>query len=196
MDLPVHEHRSQQALLDDLERRAADTETRLRALVEPLSPEQLRWEPAPGSWSVGQVLEHLSVSAAGYLPRLRTLLSSAPARREDDGAWKPSFVGRLLLRSLAPSSTRRIPAPRAWKVAAAPPADAVARYLAVHGELRELLRRAADARADLARLRLASPLSSLLRMNAGDALATLVVHAERHLGQIGRVRAHPGFPRH
>lgn len=194
MDLPVHEHRSQQALLDDLARRAADGEARLRALVEPLSPAQLRWEPAPGAWSAGQVLEHLTVAASNYLPRLRTQLDGAPVRRDGDGAWKPSFVGRLLLRSLAPSSTRRIPAPRVWKVTAAPPADALARYLAAHGELRGLLRRAADSRADLARIRLASPVSSLLRLNAGDALATLVVHAERHLGQIGRVRAHPDFP--
>ena len=195
MDLPVRELRSQQALLDDLERRAADGEARLRALVAPLTPEQLRWNPAPGAWGVGQVLEHLTVSATAYLPRLRALLDGAPTRREPGAAWKPSFVGKLLLRSLAPSSTRRMPAPRAWKVAAEPPADAPARYLAAHGELRGLLRQAGQSRADVARLRIASPVSSLLRLNVGDALATLVVHAERHLGQIERVVSHPGFPR-
>lgn len=195
MDRPVHELRSQQALLDDLQRRAADGETRLRALVEPLSTAQLRWNPAPGAWSVGQVLEHLTVSADGYLPRLRALLERAPARRGPDAAWKPTFVGGLLLRSLAPSSTRRVPAPRAWRVVAEPPVDAPARYLAAHGELRGLLRQAGDSGADVARLRIASPVSRLLRLNVGDALATLVVHAERHLGQIERAVGHPDFPR-
>jgi uncharacterized damage-inducible protein DinB len=194
MDLTGRRPIPQQALLDDLEHRAAEGETRLRTLVAELSPAQLRWTPAPGAWGAGQVLEHLTVSARAYLPRLDALLADAPRRHGADATWRASFVGGFLLRALAPSSTRRVPAPRAWKVAAEPPADAATRYLATHAEVRALLRRAAETRADVTRARLASPVSPLLRMNVGDALATLVVHTERHLGQIERVRGTPGFP--
>jgi hypothetical protein len=42
--------------------------------------------------------------------------------------------------------------------------------------------------------RVASPVTSLIGYNLGDAFSILVVHAERHLRQIGRVEARPDFP--
>jgi hypothetical protein len=42
---------------------------------------------------------------------------------------------------------------------------------------------------DWRRVRMRSPVAPLLRMNLGDALTVLVVHAERHAGQIERVKA-------
>jgi hypothetical protein len=44
------------------------------------------------------------------------------------------------------------------------------------------------------RLRIASPLSRLIRLNLGDCFMVGVAHARRHLGQIERIRAQPGFP--
>jgi len=41
---------------------------------------------------------------------------------------------------------------------------------------------------DWRRVRMSSPVVPLLRMNLGDALTILVVHAERHAGQIERVK--------
>ena len=48
---------------------------------------------------------------------------------------------------------------------------------------------------DLRRNKVTSPVSKLIRINLGDALLILVVHSQRHLQQIARVRAHPDFPK-
>src|SRR6516164_4689892 len=45
----------------------ANDETAKRLLAG-LSNEQLNWQPAPGSWSVGQCLEHLCIMNEVYLP--------------------------------------------------------------------------------------------------------------------------------
>ena len=42
---------------------------------------------------------------------------------------------------------------------------------------------------DWGRLRMASPISPLFRFNLGDAFFMLVVHGERHAGQMERVVA-------
>ncbi len=39
-----------------------------KKLVAELTDEQLNWQPAPGPWSVGQCLEHLSITNEAYLP--------------------------------------------------------------------------------------------------------------------------------
>jgi hypothetical protein len=36
--------------------------------------------------------------------------------------------------------------------------------------------------------------SRLIRLNLGDCFMVGVAHARRHLGQIERIRAQPGFP--
>ena len=41
---------------------------------------------------------------------------------------------------------------------------------------------------DWMRVRMGSPVSPLIRMNAGDAFTILVTHAERHFRQIDRIR--------
>jgi uncharacterized damage-inducible protein DinB len=42
-----------------------------QALVAGLSVEQLNWQPVPGSWSVGQCLEHLCITNESYVARLK-----------------------------------------------------------------------------------------------------------------------------
>jgi hypothetical protein len=59
-------------------------------------------------------------------------------------------------------------------------------------QLRAIRREAAGL--DLRRTRVVSPVTRLVRMNVGDALALLLTHERRHLGQIGRVRESAGFP--
>jgi hypothetical protein len=58
--------------------------------------------------------------------------------------------------------------------------------------MKQLLIRAADV--TWARVRLRSPVTSLIRLNLGDAFNITVVHEERHFGQIDRIMAMPGFP--
>ena len=63
-------------------------------LVEGLSAEQLIAQPKPGSWSIAECLEHLSMSTEAMLPLLH-------ARTEDLPAEGDNLRYRLGLRTAA-----------------------------------------------------------------------------------------------
>jgi hypothetical protein len=65
-------------------------------------------------------------------------------------------------------------------------------FLETQLRIKELMIRAEDI--SWTRARLGSPVSSLIRLNLGDAFTIGVVHEERHLGQIERIRSMPEFP--
>jgi hypothetical protein len=161
---------------------------RARAIEHAMNEEQLAWQPPTGGWSVGQVFEHLCVAHDSYLVVLRRLLAAPPAATARATAatfWRPSFAGRFLIRSM--ESRRRMPAPKMWRPAPVPRADVVGEFLSRQRELVALIERSAPF--EWTRVRLGSPVSSLIRLNIGDAFTVLVRHAERHFGQIERIRA-------
>ena len=159
----------------------------LRGLTDP----QLRWRPPDGGWSVGQVLEHLALTHEPYIARLRTALDEGRERARAGRVrrWKPTLLGGMVTRSMT--------APR--KVKAAPKfvpgpdvgADAIDRFVAT---VRSLTGLVGDVDGADLRVRFTSPVLSLVRPNLGDAFQLLVVHGDRHLDQIDRVMAAPGFP--
>jgi hypothetical protein len=71
------------------------------------------------------------------------------------------------------------------KPAATPRGGVAERLLGHLDALRDLVAEAAGF--DWRRLHVRSPLVPLLRFNLGDAFLILVVHAERHAGQMERV---------
>jgi hypothetical protein len=156
---------------------------RAEALVQQLTPEQRRREPRDGAWSVDAVLEHVVLTNASYLQRMRRLIErhQADPPPVEPVHWEPTFVGRLLLRGLDPASRRRMPAPNAVRPTTVK-GDPLPRFRASMLEVAELAKRAATL--DLNALRLSSPFAKMLKLNLGDAFAILVVHARRHLVQI------------
>jgi hypothetical protein len=166
------------------------TDVRLQACAGPLGPRALTWQPPAGGWTIGQVLEHLIVAADSYLGPMRRVIERAPPAPVPDPIWRPSLPGGFLARSLR--TPRRLPAPRAYAPSPTPRADVLEVF---RGRLRDtaaLLERA--RRLEWSRLRLASPITRLIRLNLGDCFAINVAHAHRHLGQIERIRNSPGFP--
>jgi hypothetical protein len=160
-------------------------DARALTIQETIDAAALSWQPAAGSWSVGQVFEHLCIANDDYLVGLRRALAR-PAESASHAAsrWKPSFAGRLLVRSF--ESSRKFPAPKMWRPAPTPRPNVIGEFLARQRELVELMER--SIAFEWTRVRLASPVSPLIRMNVGDAFAILVTHAERHFRQIDRVR--------
>lgn len=108
-----------------------------------------------------------------------------------DFAWKPSLLGGWLARGMA--APGKMPAPGRYRPAAQPRADVVGAYLKALDRTGALL--ADSAGLEWQRLRLSSPISPLIRMNAGDAFTILAHHDTRHLKQVERVRGQAGFPR-
>ena len=170
----------------------AALEKRTWELCAGLSDTQLRWRPPGGGWSVGQVLEHLVLSHEPYVARMRAALEQGHERARERGArpWKPTWLGAFIVRSqMAP---RKVKTGRWFDPGPEAGPGAAHRFLATVRAVAELVQ-ASDG-ADL-RVRLVSPVAPVFRPNLGDAFLLLVVHAERHLRQIERVLAEPGFPK-
>ena len=193
---------TQRALLEDCARELEKISEEARRLAGSLSEEQLRWVPPDGGcwvppdggWSVAQIFDHLARANGSYLPGIR----AAIARQRGDNTarsgapWKPTLFGRMLVRSLDPSSTRALPAPRIWRPSTEASPRALEAFLESQTAIAELVR---DAEAiDLNRARLSSPANRFIRLNVGDAFRVFVVHDWRHLGQVRRVMTRAGFP--
>jgi hypothetical protein len=162
--------------------RALDTRT--LTIHETTLPAGFAWQPPDGGWSVGQVFEHLCVANDDYLVTLRRVLANPPAGSQAERRWKPSLAGRLLVRSF--ESSRKLPTPKRWRPAPAPRPNVTREFLERQRELVELMER--SMAFEWNRVRFASPVSPLIRMNVGDAFTILVTHAERHFRQLDRVR--------
>ena len=152
---------------------------------------QLGWRPPEGGWSIAQVVEHLIITDESYLAEFERILAQPPKNASTE-EWRPSLIGGFLTRSQSPESKQKMKSPAMWRPAPEARANVVDEYIKVRRRLVELMRRA-DGH-DLRRTKLSSPAAKFIRINLGDAFMTLVVHTQRHLRQIQRIRSHPGFP--
>lgn len=153
--------------------------------VAPLAYLELGWRDPAGGWSIAQIMEHLIITDQSYIDRLTELLREPPGRPVYE-PWRPSFIGRFLVRSQMPESKRKMTTPSVWRPGPEARANVVQEYIAVRRRLLQLLSQA-DGH-DLNRTKLSSPAAKLIRINLGDAIMTLVVHTQRHLQQIRRIK--------
>jgi len=155
-----------------------------------LDATQLAWRPPGGGWSVAQVLEHLCVATDSYLVALLQKRGGNQPVATDTTRWRPSFLGGLLANSMR--SPRKLPTPRIHRPGPEPRPNVAGEFLTRQREIGRLI--ASSAGIDWRKLRMASPVSRFIRMNLGDCFEVLVAHAERHLGQVTRIKAEPAYP--
>lgn len=155
---------------------------RVEALLESVDAADLVRVPPNRGWSAAQLFEHLLISADSYLDRIAPIVEAVavPGARPVTRPWKPTIMGGMLVKVL--QGPRRLPAPRIYRPGPRPRDGVMAAFLERHRRTGELLDRAAGI--CWTEHRFVSPVSRLVRMNLGDAFAVLVVHAERHLGQV------------
>jgi hypothetical protein len=178
-------HEPLEPALEELRARlAADLEA-LIAAVASLDQGQVDWKPAPGRWSVGEVLHHLVLSNRSFARAVAKLADQG--RREGRAAAADSRRSWPRLRSFA-------------DVAASGPVKNPDRVTPTHGLLVEQLRhdlveahRAVEAQIpalaglDLAALRLPHPLGFELNLYQWTDITG--AHERRHLAQIEAILA-------
>lgn len=177
--------------------RAATNEMRRTAAAWALLPaEALLQQPAPGSWSVAQCLDHLNGYGDFYLPRLEAALREVPA-----GTAIPEFrtgwLGNYFARSMEPGADGR---PKSKMKAFAkhvplPDLDAGAvlrRFIEQQDTLLRLLDTAAGRNLNARVIPLS--IAGWLRLKTGDVCRFLVAHNRRHLAQAGRALSAAGLP--
>ncbi len=167
-----------------------------RELLAGLTDAQFNWRIAPGSWSIAECLAHLNVTGQLTLQSIDHSLKKVQAQPEtfNHGPFRRSLLGRLAIWGIEPPAKIKVKAPKLFTplpehlMAVVAPA-----FMSLH---EQLLRRLQQANGlDLARIKVTSAASSLIKMNLGQTIAFLAAHERRHLWQARQVKNNPGFPR-
>jgi hypothetical protein len=175
-----------QALVNQLD--CADRDA--QELISGLTQEQAAWQPAPGSWSIVECLDHLGLTNHIYIEAMQQAATRARTQgKMRRGPTRPGLGGALFARLVEPPIRPRfrLKAPESIQPRTVPAiAVALAGFLASQQEVRNFLLSNADL--DLARIRFAHPFIPGPRFSLASGLSIILAHDRRHLWQARRVR--------
>ncbi len=166
----------------------------VRSLADALSQKQAAWRPGPNRWSVAECVHHLNRTTAAYLPAIDKATERAKTRGwMSEGPFKYGKMGTWFVNAMEPPPKRRY---RTMAVFAGPAdlsfRDIVNKFFSSQERLRQRLHRSNGL--DLARVRVVSPATRVVRFRLGQCFAFLLAHERRHLWQAHRIMETPGFP--
>jgi DinB superfamily len=168
------------AALDEADRHA-------REVVAGLTAEELNRQPQPGSWSVGQCLEHLCITNELYLPAI----SSSLRGKQSSPVWeiRVGWFGRWFINNFIEPSpqTKRARAPKKIVPSARVEPSVLNRFVRSNQGVRELIQHAREY--DVNSIRFRNPFIPLIRFTVGTGLEIVTRHQQRHLLQAQRARA-------
>ena len=165
-----------------------------RSAFADLTPSQLNWKPAPERWSVAQCFDHLITTNKGYFPVVENVLAGKKRTFLESLPVLPGLAGKLLIKSLDPSSTRKIKAPKKFQPAQSDISASVINDF-VDQQHRIVEKMKATGHLDLEKIVITSPVSAAITYSLMDAYRIIVVHEQRHFQQAKRVTEESGFPR-
>lgn len=169
---------TKRALFADLRSQIEEHVESVTAVFQPLSDEQLNWQPDPKEWSILQCFDHLNLTHDYYRPKIELTLQNPVKARPDKNVYKPSFFGRIYMH-FAFNPKYSFSAQGEMVPETAVSRQVLDTYLNKQTELLQTLDQCADV--DLRRTPL--PISTGVKFNLGDALKVLVYHDELHFGQ-------------
>ena len=156
--------------------------------MEGLSAGQLNWRPAEGSWSIAECIDHLNTANQQYATSLEAAIAKGKPFRPGSKLPKLGWLERWFLNQVEPpvkrktkAPTKFLPAPKQFQ-----PDELVERWRATHQRLAVLAEQAEGL--DLARTKVTSPVSSLIKLSLLCVLQILPAHDRRHLWQASDVR--------
>ena len=153
-------------------------------------PELLLQQPAPGKWSVAQVIEHLNTYGRYYLPKLSEAISNS--RFSANAYFSTGILGAYFSNSMKPKPDGTIPNKMKAFKNHSPGTDIDAKTALDEFEQQEilLLQLLDKARStDIGKRRIPVSIAPFIKLKIGDALAFLIAHHERHFLQIHKTLA-------
>ena len=163
----------------------------LAELTGGLTDEQFNWRPGEDQWSVGECMDHLVVLGGLMLPKLDEGIEKAQANGwKSDGPFKYGALGNWFLRMSGPDEDppkRKLKAPKMYTPSSNHTVSRLTQgFNAMQDEFRARVEQATGL--DLARVKVPSPVTRLIRLSLGQWFKLLAGHQERHLQQARRVK--------
>jgi len=158
-----------------------------------LTPAQLNWKPSAERWSVAQCFDHLLNSNKGYFPIIDSVLAGYKRTFWQSVPVLPGQMGKLLIKSLDPASTRKLKAPKNFEPAQSDISGSVINdFVAQQSAIVEKMK--ATEHLDLEKIVISSPALAVITYSLMDAYRVIAVHERRHFLQAQRVTEESGFP--
>lgn len=147
-------------------------------------PEILTARPAPGKWSIAQVIEHLNAYGRYYLPALKNGLQqhSYPPEQSYSSGW----LGNYFTNSMKPTADKKIKNKMKAMKDYTPVQDlesktVIDEFLSQQQELLSLLEQAASN--NISKIRIPVSIAKFIRIKMGDTFRFLLAHEQRHMVQ-------------
>ncbi len=165
-----------------------------KTLTSGLTEAQFNWRPGPQAWSIEECLGHLTMVGQTQVKLIDSAIHNAKAKGiTGKGPFRYGFLDRTILRQTEPPVRRKFSAPRRFQAVHGQPVTAILpTFLHLQSQFIRLVEQSEGL--DLARVKVATPISRLLKMSLGIMLAQQAAHERRHLEQARAVREHPQFP--
>ena len=155
---------------------------------EKLTDAQWNFKPAPGRWSVGEVVEHLALSESFLFDLQQKIVGGPAATAEQRAAAKGK--DEVIVKTI-PDRTKKAQAPEALQPGAR--LGSRAEVLAAFKERRAKTIAYASTTKDDLRARVGD--SPIGPVDAYQWLLFVAAHSERHLAQLREVKVDAGFPK-
>ena len=182
------------AELQDYRRQIEVISKDARDLLAGLSEAQVNWRQTPAHWSIAQCLDHLTVTNRELMKQIEAAIHEARSRGlTGRGPFRHGLIGNMIVRSMEPPAKMKFKAPKIFKPRPDQSLEAVTQdFFAVQDELLRLIEGANGI--NLARVKIPSPVSKLIKFSLGQEFGLIATHARRHLWQARGVRENAAFP--
>jgi hypothetical protein len=155
------------------------------ALLQQLPVSRLVQQPAPGRWSVAQVIEHLNTYGRYYLPKLQQAINN---NKSEPAEWfVPGWLGGYFTKSMMPKPDGTIKNKMKAFKNHSPAADIDAMKALQEFEQQEILLLQLLDKAqqvNINRLRIPVSIAPFITLKMGDVFGFIIAHHQRHFVQI------------
>lgn len=152
-----------------------------------LTGEQINFKPASDKWSVGECFDHLIVSHRLYYDKLVEATSGRKLKKSKaDQQIKNSYFGKKIIAAVKPDSNKKINTFKLFLPEAPEFNDDVfERFILLQNKLVKFCENLAEL--NLSKIKLSSPVSKFIRLNAADVLMFIINHNNRHIIQAEKI---------
>lgn len=180
--------------LQDYRRQIEAVNEDARDLLARLSEAQVNWRPTAAHWSIAECLDHLTVTNRELMQGIEAAIKDARSKGlTGRGPFRHGIIGNMIVRSMEPPAKMKFKAPKMFKPRPDQSLEVVAReFFAMQNELQRLIEEANGI--NLARVKVTSPVTKLIKLSLGQSFGLLASHERRHLWQARQVKSNQAFP--
>jgi DinB superfamily len=151
-------------------------------------PELLTQQPAPGKWSIAQVIEHMNSYGRYYIPHMKKVLEQS--NRPVNAWFTPGWLGEYFTKSMLPREgtvKNKMKSPNDHRPS--PDIDskkALDEFLHQQMVLLQLLEKAKQT--DINKLRIPISIAKFITIKLGDTFRFFIAHEQRHMVQVKNIK--------